>query len=187
MKIYLDLDGVLTDFNGTLHKVLGLEFDYNNWPYTPGLWMYFNEMPHPIKFNDINDCCHEGFWADMPWLHDGQEILKLLESRYDSRNIYLLTCPMMNSGSWSGKYRWVRKNMPGYESRLIVTRAPKSLFAAESRGGSALLIDDKDKGVEEFREAGGHAVLVPRPWNSGYCRSDEVVESIKNDLNYRRL
>ena len=29
-----------------------------------------------------------------------------------------------------------------------------------------LLIDDSDKNVDSFRKCGGHAVLVPRPWNS---------------------
>lgn len=186
MKIYLDLDGVLTDFNGALHKALGLEFDYNNWPYTPGLWMYFDEIPNKIKLHDINSRCHEGFWYNMPWMHDGQEILKMLEARYDPKDIYLLTCPMPNPGSWIGKFKWVRKNMPGYENRLIVTRAPKSLFA-DMFDGPALLIDDRDKNVEEFREVGGHAVLVPRPWNNSYHNDDRVVEVVENKLNYRSL
>jgi len=30
-----------------------------------------------------------------------------------------------------------------------------------------LLIDDRSENVKAFRDAGGSAILVPRPWNDG--------------------
>ncbi len=36
----------------------------------------------------------------------------------------------------------------------------------------ALLIDDRDENVAEFRHAGGKAILIPRPWNNQRCHTD---------------
>ncbi len=178
MKVWLDLDGVITDFNGRLHHELGLYLNYKDWPYTPGLWDYFDEVPGASR-SRINGVCDEDFWAGMSWMYDGSDILDVLEEKYGAENIYLLTCPMPNPGSWTGKYQWVVDHLPeDYQDRLIVTRAPKWKFA----GPDTILFDDCDENVNKFRACGGEAVLVPRPWNSQHEDSWCTVGCVRNSI-----
>ncbi len=178
MKIYLDMDGCIVNFNKGLHRALGLPFSYDEWPYTPGLWDYFDEVPG-VSRDEINGVCDEDFWSNLDWEGDGGDILDLLEEKFGAENIYLLTCPMPNSNSWTGKYQWVVDHLPeGYEKRLIITRVPKWEFA----GPDTILFDDNDENVNKFFEHGGEAVLIPRPWNSDYPLSDYTVETFKKRL-----
>ena len=97
-------------------------------------------------------------------MFDGQEIEEIVRRKFGLGNIYLVTLSMPNLEAWSGKAAWVNKHLSFYNTRLIITTASKLLLA----GPNTLLIDDRDKNVEEFRKAGGQAILVPRPWNKNH-------------------
>lgn len=60
---------------------------------------------------------------------------------------------------------------------------PKKELNAKS---GAILIDDSDKNVENYRAAGGCAILFPQPWNknSQYIesRTDYVLTTLDNIL-----
>jgi 5'(3')-deoxyribonucleotidase len=157
--IFLDMDGVLVDFMGGIHKAIGVPYSYDEYPYELGKWLAFEDSGVP--FDAVNNCCTERFWENLAWARYGGEILKAVEATFPTTPITLLTTPMPNPGSWSGKYRWVEKNCPWLANDMIVTRRPKASFAHPR----ALLIDDRDENVDRFREAGGHAIQVPRPWN----------------------
>jgi 5'(3')-deoxyribonucleotidase len=165
MKVFLDMDGVLVDFMGGLHKSLRLPYSYEAYPYQKGKWIMLTGIRGfadiPATFEQCDECCSSIFWKNLEWMHDGHHILNTVAAKFGVKNIQLLTTPMPNIGSWTGKYRWVHRHLPDFVKRLIVTRAPKSLLA----GPDTLLIDDKDENVEEFRAVGGQAILVPRPWN----------------------
>ena len=110
-------------------------------------------------------------------MHDGLEILSTVcdKFRFD---IHLLTTPMPNFGSWTGKAQWVNRYIPVFNKRLIITQVPKSLFA----GPDTLLIDDKDENITEFVAAGGRGILVPRPWNSLYGKAKKTLQVVKQSL-----
>ena len=98
-------------------------------------------------------------------------------SKFD--DITILTAPMPNPGSWTGKYLWVEKNMPAkFLKNIIMSVVPKSLLA----GPDTLLIDDKDENIAEFVAAGGCGILVPRPWNELHGWADEALQVVKNSL-----
>ena len=78
----------------------------------------------------------------------------------------------------TGKWAWIRDNLPIYLKRTIITQAPKHLLARPD----TLLIDDKDENVDGFREAGGKALLIPRPWNRAHLQADRTVEVVKEFL-----
>ena len=155
--VYLDMDGVITNF------VKGV-YDAFNKPYIlpPQLkydfWKYW-ELPATTKQVDL--ICNKEFWNNLEWMYDGEDILKEIIKYFKPEKTYLLTHPMPNVESATGKWMWVKGNMPEYYSRTIITQAPKTLLAKPE----TLLIDDKDENVEEFIDAGGDAILVPRPWN----------------------
>lgn len=156
-KVFLDMDGVLTNF----HKGVCDAFDYPYKLEEMRRYDFWQEWSRDVTRKDVNCICNQDFWAELEWHEEGKEIMNLVANAYGIENVFLLTCPMPNMGSWTGKKVWVGSMAPDYVKRLIVTHAPKKCFAASD----TLLIDDKEENVDEFIKAGGQAILIPRPWN----------------------
>jgi len=181
--VFLDVDDVLADFMKGLHKALNISYDYFNYPYEKGNW---DILGYQIKSNDdslitfdqCNDVCTFDFWQYLLWMHDGRDILRAIMDTVGLEKVYLLTAPMPNIESPTGKWLWVSDNLPIYLKRTIITQAPKHLLARPNM----LLIDDKDQNVDEFREAGGRALLVPRPWNRLHQQADRTSQYVKEFL-----
>ena len=169
--IYLDMDGVITDFVGAINERMSIPKDT-----IPTKWAWVEDYGFTLE--QANDWCTIDFWANLEWMSNGHDIIRLVTSIFKPEQIYLLTTPMPNPGSYTGKALWVQKHLPEYSKRLIITTAPKSLLAKPD----TLLIDDKDENVEEFVKAGGYGILVNRPWNKGYERADHTVEDLEIDL-----
>ena len=180
--VYLDLDDVLVDFMKGLHKALSIPYNYFNYPYKKGDW---DILGHQIILNDelvtfeqCDACCDMAFWINLEWMHDGRDILRTIMDKSGLDKVYLLTAPMPNLESASGKMMWVYENLPIYLKRTIITQAPKHLLARPD----TLLIDDKDENVDGFREAGGKAILINRPWNRGHLNADKTVQMLQEFL-----
>jgi len=185
MKVFLDLDGVLVDFVGGVHNALGLPYRYDEYPYEKGKWNMLGDVggkfwDGKFPFSVVNGLCSQEFWSNLAWMHDGWRLLHGragIMSKFD--DITILTAPMPNPGSWTGKYLWVEKNMPAkFLKNIIMSVVPKSLLA----GPDTLLIDDKDENIAEFVAAGGCGILVPRPWNELHGWADEALQVVKNSL-----
>ena len=159
-KVMLDLDGVLVNFVEGINRAFGIKYDYAKLPERMK-WNWFSEYLG-LDSQEVDSICTINFWAGLRWMHDGKEILELVESIFD--DIYLLTTPMPNPESYTGKMLWVERHIPRYKNRTIITTVSKFLFAGENR----ILIDDKNENIDEFNEAGGRGILVPRPWNRAY-------------------
>ncbi len=180
--IMIDLDGVLVNFLGGLHKALGVPYDINNYPYEKGKWNMLTDIKRfddiPATFEQCNDCCTANFWDNLEWVHDGRNILRVIMNTFGLEKVYLLTTPMPNLESASGKMMWVNGNLPICLKRTIITQAPKHLLARPD----TLLIDDKDENVDGFCKAGGKAFLVPRPWNRAHINADRTVQMLEEFL-----
>ena len=180
--VFLDMDGVLVNFLGGLHKALGVLYSYENYPYEKGKWNMLTDIKGfddiPATFKECNDCCTFEFWQNLEWMFNGHDILRMITKKFDTKNIYLLTTPMPNPQSSTGKQLWIKHHLPVYYKRVIITQAPKHLLARSD----TLLIDDKDENVDGFRKAGGKALLVPRPWNRAHLQADRTVEVVKEFL-----
>jgi len=166
--VFLDVDGVLADFNKLICEKIGAEYPPTKWFYNEGF----------CSFDEMDKLCDFDFWVNVSWMPDGNEILKLIRSKFSLRNIYLLTTPMPNVQSPSGRWAWIKKYLPDFYWQTILCPAPKKLLAKPN----TLLIDDKTKNVDEFRQAGGQTILVPRPWNSLHLLADKSVEIVKQQL-----
>ena len=170
MKVFLDMDGVLVDFRRGVGEVFGRNDLSNSWAF----W----ENWEGVTTKEISDICDKHFWWSLNWTPEGMGIYQTTIRKFLVKDIYLLTAPMPNLDSYTGKALWVNKHMPIYKNRLIVTPAPKFLLA----GPNTLLIDDKDENVEEFRAAGGQAILVPRLWNKMHENADQTLNVVKTAL-----
>lgn len=169
-KVLLDMDGVITNFHKGVCDAFNREYNFEEMI----RYDFWEDWEGPdVTRGDVNSMCNQKFWRSLEWMPEGKETLKIIEEAYGKENIFLFTQPMPHPGSWTGKRLWVCSQMYDYINRLIVTSSPRSLFASPN----TLLIDDKDENVDAFIEAGGHAVLIPRPWNK--LRRHHVLPHLK--------
>jgi len=178
MKVFLDMDGVLVDFRRGIFDAFNKPCPYEA---ASRLWTFWEEWSPKPTFEMIDTVCTSKFWRNLRFMHDGLDIFDTVSDKFPDKDIYLLTTPMPNKGSWPGKVEWVQRYFSTFRKRLIITQASKSLFA----GPDTLLIDDKDENIEEFIAVGGRGLLVPRPWNkTRFCagRTLDVVKQFLKDL-----
>ena len=168
MKVFLDMDGVITNFN----KPVCTKFDL---PYPPQVYHFFPEFR-----SQVNDFCDRSFWDNLEWMDEVRDILRMVTETFGCENIYLLTKIMPNVGSASGKMKWIQNNLPLYSNQVILVthEVSKSLLAQSD----TLIIEDNDKNFNEFVAMGGHGILVPRPWNTLYSQADKALQVVKSKL-----
>ena len=174
--VFLDLDGVITDFVGGVCKALGKT---NPYPEETRDYTFWHAWPD-ISTKDVDAICNQEFWHNLEWTCDGRDTLRAVMDTLGLEKVYLITQPMPNLESASGKMMWINDNLPIYLGYTIITsrEVPKHLLARSD----VLLIDDKDENVEEFIGAGGQGLLVPRPWNRAYKKADISVKVVREHL-----
>jgi len=168
-KIFLDIDDVLNEFSmAALHYVgaTGTHLPYTKYPdcgwdiveaanvlRKPGSWAYGVE--------EFWGTLGESFWANIPRTPDCYKLITWCAAQVGEDNLYLATCATKSPACAAGKLRWIHEFMPKFLHRQYMIGAQKSLLA----DSNSLLIDDRIKNCELFRNAGGSAILVSRPWN----------------------
>ena len=138
-KIFSDMDGVLTDFEGRFQK-------YSN-----------NMLPQDYerkfgldKFWELVDAEGVAFWVGMPWLEDGKKYWDYIKNY----NVELLSSPSRSETSRLGKRLWVRNNIPGTKLTLAYS-ANKQKYAAPNH----ILIDDRKSNIDQWISQGGIGIL----------------------------
>ena len=175
LKCLLDMDGVITDFVRGTCRLFG-------WPYIyePGLGNFgepeIQKIMNISKTRLFRDMEYE-FWRDLPKMHDADEIVNLIEPYFGIKNICILTSPTYNIGCFVGKRKWIELNFPQFKKQMLVGAA-KHFCAAPNH----VLIDDRLKNCQNFLDAGGKTIMVPRPWNHMYHNSEDVPADLKEQL-----
>ncbi len=160
--INFDMDGVLSRFTAgakALHGIPGGE---------PTTWNFHHEA-------GLTD---EAFYRPMDRLfaaglgvwEDGMSLLALVrEYTRTTHCIHLLSSPWQTFGCEAGKRDWVNKNTQMDSYRDLTLCSSKHVHA----GPGKVLVDDSDKNVRAWCDAGGAGWLVPRPWNALASRCDK--------------
>jgi hypothetical protein len=140
MALYVDMDGVLTDFERQYKDAGGKSLKDIDWELT-----------------DTTD-----FWKDMPWKKDGKALWKAL-SPFDP---IILSAPTKDQNCRVGKREWVRREL-GEHTRLIldpmkwkyaspvavlVDDMTKNTAAWETYGGIAIKHESTGKTLKDFRK-----------------------------------
>lgn len=141
MKLFVDLDGCLTDFDQAVAD-LGEE-------YTAGL---ADDAPEDVKqkMYDAIEKAGEDFWAKMKWTEDGKELWALVKKL----NPTILSSPGKFQSAPAGKILWIQKNIPG-----------TSLFLSDTKSeyidpyDLSILIDDNRDNIGGWEQGGGEAIL----------------------------
>lgn len=151
--IFLDMDGVLVDFAGGALQAHNKELDYENisWGFYEQVGLTEAEFWKPLGYD---------FWRTLSWTMEGKLLLTALEQLVGEENVILLTSPCETPGCIDGKMAWIKREMPSYTRRFLIG-PPKYALAAPGK----VLVDDYPGNINKYVKAGGHGVLVPRPWN----------------------
>jgi len=170
--LLLDLDGVLIDMVVPLMQWWGVRIESDEeYPQQFGydvksaIAYCLNRQGRMSKSHHIHNMSKEVFWRRPPYTfwQDLQpyttalNFVKFLErGPYD---VYVLTIHA-SAHCAAAKMDWVEEHLPKYWDRVLIGH-PKHLAA----NSHSILIDDCTKNCEDFRRAGGTAILCPRPWN----------------------
>lgn len=136
MKIYVDMDGVLTHFDKAVKEINGAS----------GLKEDATEKEKNDMYKKIERAGRK-FWSEMDWHPNGKKLWYLLKPF----NPVLLSSPGYFSEAEAGKRDWIKKNIPGIPAFI---NRDKAQYAERD----ALLIDDTEDNVGAWRDAGGKAI-----------------------------
>ena len=180
-QVFSDMDGVLVNFEGGVLKYMNKmmkrlknETDHpfhklarsaakelGGWDVTITRWHIArpdsseDSFPRNKRIRDFMYRLVEDdidLWANLDWEKGGK---KLWEYIKDIPGLELLSAPMAE-GSRIGKYAWARRELglPVSKVNLSGTKEPYG----EWKGKQGLLIDDRDKYINEFINGGGIAI-----------------------------
>lgn len=170
MRIFLDMDEVLVQFNTPAHKRLGISIF--PWPWPDGMF----ELP----------CYTEEFWQELDydwWFHReptdyADTLVRLCQTLVDDEYIWVITtiAPYTTGVDILAKKEWMSLHYPWLVDRLIFVWRSKDCVANKS----SVLIDDYWDSVHAFRKAGGHGILVPQPYN--FLKRSNVMIHVRRQL-----
>ncbi|RXA19980.1 hypothetical protein EQO05_07515 [Methanosarcina sp. MSH10X1] len=147
IKLFLDMDGVLTDFTGACEK-LGNDM------------MFWYSNDRELFWKKITSAGVE-FWSEMAWMSGGKELHGFLRSSGSCPTILsALPGPERKkalTNAREGKIKWLRKELGiSYaETAILCYRPEKALQSGIAR----ILIDDNSENIREWEEAGGIGIL----------------------------
>jgi len=138
-KIYVDLDGVLVDWEKQFER------------YSGGVSPETYEAEHGKE--NRHKLVHENspeFYATAPWMKDGKILYSFLKE---------LPCEVLSHSTdleaTDGKKQWLQSNNITWPQNLVPNRSDKAKFAAPD----AVLIDDRQDVIDQFNAAGGIGIL----------------------------
>ena len=144
--IFCDMDGVLADFKTAAVKVNGMSIQK---------WM--NIPSSQQKWERIKNTSN--FWQNLPWMPGGQALWRFL-TKFDPHILSAYVEETYDPNCIPGKTAWLRKNTRITDKSKIhlVRRREKKNFAKYG-GQKNILIDDYEKNVREFINAGGMGIV----------------------------
>lgn len=152
--VLLDMDGVIVNFIDGIIDSLGLDISHCDWT----TWDHHEKLgiSKSAFWRATNE---KDWWLNLepyPW---ATELVCCLRRDYE---VIYCTSPSLDSSCPSQKIDWLRKHdfMGNVNSYQI---GPMKCLNVRS---GAILIDDYDVNIGNYRMAGGKAITFPQPWNS---------------------
>ena len=178
--IYLDMDGVLTDFVGGVFNLFGKQYVEEDYPL--GKWKFFEDWGiTESEFWQRVHQCGPHFWETLDPFPGAKDLVSFgfYRGLIPRGQMSILTSPSRSPHCYSGKVQWLINH--GINLPVTIT-TNKEQLAQPGR----LLIDDKIENCERFRAAGGDAIVFPQPWNNyggfdaltGESRVNHIIEEV---------
>ena len=158
--IYLDMDGVIADFDQRFLDLSGMTPDKYKDKY--GMNQFWDLIDEENKIR---------YWAGIPVMSGAKKLIDYV-SQYDYE---ILTAPSIKKQSRLGKMIWLRKIHPD-----LFPNTPKVNFKPAKEKHQVkttltktdILIDDKASTVDTWNSSGGTGIL--------YTSADNVIQQLKN-------
>ena len=135
--IYCDMDSVLVDFDRGYQELTGMTTQQADAIGGDTFW-------EPLIKAGAK------WWITLNWMSDGKQLWDYIK-KY---NPILLSAPSREESSKLGKRVWVKRELPG--TKLILRYAPQK---QEYASPTSILIDDREKNIDQWEAAGGIGIL----------------------------
>ena len=145
-KVYLDMDGVLADFDKRFEDIAGMKpKEFENKYGTKAFWNLIDEE------NKIS------FWVGIPEMPGAKALVDAVKDY----NFELLTSPSAKKQSYLGKILWVRNHSDlfGGKPRINFKRAKEKHEIKPELSKTDILIDDREDTIERWNAAGGTGIV----------------------------
>ena len=145
--LYIDMDGVVADFNGFASTVLHEPVDFATEKWTPEQWEKLRNHPCLYKY--------------LPKTPQADEVIALAR-RFRKElgwEVYMLTAvPKANDvpDAFSDKIHWMLRHYPD----IAVRFGPFAKNKKDHCEPGDVLFDDRPSNCEEWRQSGGRAILA---------------------------
>lgn len=158
-----DLDGTLCDYERSLLEKLEELRSPHEPPYTSSIR---DAPPYITRRADMIRASEE-WWENLPRFQLGWDILEIAKS-LDYRIMILTQGPRKNPSSWSGKKKWIDRNL-GEDVDVTITR-DKSLIYGK------VLVDDFPDYIEGWLEyrARGTVIMPANVSNKHFTHSNVI-------------
>jgi 5'(3')-deoxyribonucleotidase len=145
--LYLDMDGVVADFNQGAHSVLGYHIKDTSAHYPDQEWQ-------KIKAN-------RNFFRDLPLTNGASQLVNVARRFRDQLGwelLFLTAIPSSNDVPWAvwDKCTWAQRHFPD----IPVHIGPYAVDKQKHCKIGDILVDDRASNIEEWRAAGGIAIQV---------------------------
>jgi PAS domain-containing protein len=146
-QIYLDMDGVIADFNQRFENLSGMEPSSFEQKYGKDLFWDFIDEKNKLRF-----------WVGIPVMEGAKQLVD-----YVSKHDYtVLTAPSMKKESRLGKLLWIRNktgDLFNSKPQVIFKKAKEKHKVKPSLTEFDILIDDRADTVDRWTSAGGTGIL----------------------------
>lgn len=162
-KVYLDMDGVVADFERRFTELAGMApKEFENKYGKNAFWDFIDEGDNKIKF-----------WVGIPPMPGAKELVSHIVANFDYE---MLTAPSLKKQSLIGKTAWIKK----WTKEGLFPSKPKINFKAAKNKHKVkdkltkfdILIDDKASTIDNWNEVGGTGIL--------YLNAEQVIKDLEN-------
>ena len=142
-KVFVDMDGVLTDLHGAMLATRQLGEDVIR-------SLEERTISDQIFWKIVNDAGLK-FWSEMKWTPNGRKLWNLIAPR---KPTIISACKKDGIYAVQGKKLWIKNNI-GEAECILCLREAKQMHAHPK----AVLIDDREDNIAEWEKSGGIGIL----------------------------
>lgn len=171
MVVYLDMDGVLSDFQTQACEWHG----WNPKAKINNVWNFYES--HGLTSQEFwRPLDNYNFWRTLKEYRWAAVLVKAL--RNGNHEIVFCTTPLHSSAAFRAKVDWLRSR-DWYRREEIILMQHKERLA----NNNVVLIDDYNVNCERFLKAGGWAILFTQPWNGSKRPDARTVKKVLARVN----
>ena len=149
-RIYLDMDGVIADFNTAFQRIDGRTTEEVSKEGDKAFWEHVDKGG--LKF-----------WSEMPWMPGSKKLWNYVKDK----DVVILTAPARSlPNSPKGKKIWIQRELGNV--KVIFKRAREKHEYADK---VSVLIDDSESNIRNWKSAGGIGIL--------FRSADQAIRELK--------